>query len=514
MIKSADRIDRPRPRGRRGRRRGGRHRHARAGRRLPRLLHRPLPRGPGRAEEPAPKPKRTRKREPVREPSAHGVSRGSARPGATVRPVKRRWYERNRRLRRRWRINRHAARAGSSSATRSRARCSRRSTPAGCAIGDATPCSSPAAGSRSGPEARDRDRRGLLPQPRDDARRGRADRDRRPRDVRQRLLRRRRRPPLRRPDVPITWQGFIPRGPVRIGSNVWFGVNCVVTGGVEIGDRAVIGANSVVTQGHPAGADRRGRAGEGAPRDRVPARERRVGSRPCAEHFQPRSLCLLIGRARCLRGEGRVRRGRPERRRRPPRARPTATDGGTPIGPATPTPAMASRAPEELVGGSDGRGGGRRRPGRGVRGAASRPRTWRRAYGDEQGCRAAVAAQGSFDVNDEEIEIEALARVSGGEALLGPQRRREADSALGASRAPSGRWTFCARTPRRALKTSPPARSRCARAGGRRSRSGRAAARSRAQGFRRVTGTTSDGPITVARWCAWELESWFSRLCS
>jgi acetyltransferase-like isoleucine patch superfamily enzyme len=49
------------------------------------------------------------------------------------------------------------------------------------------------------------------------------------------------------PEVPITWQGFIPRGPVRIGDNVWFGVNCVVTGGVEIGDRAVIGANSVVT---------------------------------------------------------------------------------------------------------------------------------------------------------------------------------------------------------------------------------------------------------------------------
>ena len=55
------------------------------------------------------------------------------------------------------------------------------------------------------------------------------------------------------PDTPITWQGFKPRGPVRIGDNVWFGVNCVVTGGVEIGDRAVIGANSVVTQDVPAG---------------------------------------------------------------------------------------------------------------------------------------------------------------------------------------------------------------------------------------------------------------------
>jgi acetyltransferase-like isoleucine patch superfamily enzyme len=38
---------------------------------------------------------------------------------------------------------------------------------------------------------------------------------------------------------------------VRIADNVWFGVNCVVTGGVEIGERAVIGANSVVTQDIP-----------------------------------------------------------------------------------------------------------------------------------------------------------------------------------------------------------------------------------------------------------------------
>jgi len=55
------------------------------------------------------------------------------------------------------------------------------------------------------------------------------------------------------PDLPITHQGFVARGPVRIGSNVWFGVNCVVTGGVTIGARAVIGANSVVTQDIPAG---------------------------------------------------------------------------------------------------------------------------------------------------------------------------------------------------------------------------------------------------------------------
>jgi acetyltransferase-like isoleucine patch superfamily enzyme len=52
---------------------------------------------------------------------------------------------------------------------------------------------------------------------------------------------------------PITEQGFAPRGPVKIGSNCWFGVNCVVTGGLEIGERCVIGANSVVTQSLPAG---------------------------------------------------------------------------------------------------------------------------------------------------------------------------------------------------------------------------------------------------------------------
>lgn len=55
------------------------------------------------------------------------------------------------------------------------------------------------------------------------------------------------------PDLPITWQGFVGQGPVRIGSNCWLGVNCVVTGGVSIGDRTVVGANSVVTSDLPAG---------------------------------------------------------------------------------------------------------------------------------------------------------------------------------------------------------------------------------------------------------------------
>jgi acetyltransferase-like isoleucine patch superfamily enzyme len=55
------------------------------------------------------------------------------------------------------------------------------------------------------------------------------------------------------PSRPVTHQGFVPRGPVRIGPNCWFGVNCVVTGGVEIGERAVVGANSVVTESLPSG---------------------------------------------------------------------------------------------------------------------------------------------------------------------------------------------------------------------------------------------------------------------
>jgi acetyltransferase-like isoleucine patch superfamily enzyme len=54
------------------------------------------------------------------------------------------------------------------------------------------------------------------------------------------------------PDLPITWQGFKAKGPVTIGDNVWFGVNCVVTGGVSVGERCVVGANSVVTRDLPA----------------------------------------------------------------------------------------------------------------------------------------------------------------------------------------------------------------------------------------------------------------------
>ena len=53
------------------------------------------------------------------------------------------------------------------------------------------------------------------------------------------------------PELPITWQGFTSQGPVTIGDNCWFGVNCVVTSGVTVGERCVIGANSVVTRDLP-----------------------------------------------------------------------------------------------------------------------------------------------------------------------------------------------------------------------------------------------------------------------
>jgi acetyltransferase-like isoleucine patch superfamily enzyme len=56
-----------------------------------------------------------------------------------------------------------------------------------------------------------------------------------------------------RKDIPVPWQGFTSKGPTRIGSNCWFGVNCVVNTGVTIGDHCVIGANSVVTKDIPPG---------------------------------------------------------------------------------------------------------------------------------------------------------------------------------------------------------------------------------------------------------------------
>lgn len=55
------------------------------------------------------------------------------------------------------------------------------------------------------------------------------------------------------PTLPITWQGFTSKGPVEIGANCWLGVNCAVASGVRIGERCVVGANSVVNADLPPG---------------------------------------------------------------------------------------------------------------------------------------------------------------------------------------------------------------------------------------------------------------------
>lgn len=44
---------------------------------------------------------------------------------------------------------------------------------------------------------------------------------------------------------------WIPSKPIRIGDNVWIGMNTVVMPGVQIGDNVIIGANSVVTKDVP-----------------------------------------------------------------------------------------------------------------------------------------------------------------------------------------------------------------------------------------------------------------------
>jgi acetyltransferase-like isoleucine patch superfamily enzyme len=53
------------------------------------------------------------------------------------------------------------------------------------------------------------------------------------------------------PDKPVPWQGFVTKGPTRVGDNVWCGANVVITSGVTVGERCVIGANSVVTRDLP-----------------------------------------------------------------------------------------------------------------------------------------------------------------------------------------------------------------------------------------------------------------------
>ena len=166
--------------------------------------------------------------------------------------AKRRWYERNRRLGRRWRINRHMARAGAYIRHPVEGEVLEALDSGRLTIGEAT-LLEPGCWLTLGPEAEIRIGSGCF------LNRGTmlaslerieigdhvmfangcfvGDSDHRYDD----------------PEMPITWQGFVARGPVKIGDNVWFGVNCVVTGGVTIGDRAVIGANSVITRDVPAG---------------------------------------------------------------------------------------------------------------------------------------------------------------------------------------------------------------------------------------------------------------------
>jgi acetyltransferase-like isoleucine patch superfamily enzyme len=54
------------------------------------------------------------------------------------------------------------------------------------------------------------------------------------------------------PPTPFMHQPMWSKGPTIVGSNVWIGVNSVITGGVTVGDWSIIGANSVVTADVPA----------------------------------------------------------------------------------------------------------------------------------------------------------------------------------------------------------------------------------------------------------------------
>ena len=166
--------------------------------------------------------------------------------------LKRRWYERNSRRRRRWRINRHAARGGFFVRYPVEGEILEALDSGRLAVGEGT-LLEPGCWLTLAPQARIEIGEGCF------LNRGTmlaaverieigdhvmfanncfvGDSDHRYDDRSQ----------------PITHQGFVPRGPVSIGSNCWFGVNCVVTGGVRIGDRAVIGANSVITQDIPDG---------------------------------------------------------------------------------------------------------------------------------------------------------------------------------------------------------------------------------------------------------------------
>jgi acetyltransferase-like isoleucine patch superfamily enzyme len=50
---------------------------------------------------------------------------------------------------------------------------------------------------------------------------------------------------------PSNYDEWVETEPIVIGSNVWIGMNAVITAGVTIGDNVIIGANSVVTRDVP-----------------------------------------------------------------------------------------------------------------------------------------------------------------------------------------------------------------------------------------------------------------------
>jgi acetyltransferase-like isoleucine patch superfamily enzyme len=165
---------------------------------------------------------------------------------------KRRWYERNRRLLRRWRINRHMARCGAYIRYPVEGEVLEALEEGRLTIGEGT-LLEPGCWLTLAPEARIRIGNGCflnrntmlaafeLIEIGDHVMFANncfvGDADHRYDDR----------------DVPVTWQGFTSQGPVRIGSNCWFGVNCVVTSGVSIGERCVVGANSVIIDDLPAG---------------------------------------------------------------------------------------------------------------------------------------------------------------------------------------------------------------------------------------------------------------------
>lgn len=47
------------------------------------------------------------------------------------------------------------------------------------------------------------------------------------------------------------YPGYISKGPVTIGSDIWFGDDVIVLGGVTVGDGSIIAAGSVVTKDVP-----------------------------------------------------------------------------------------------------------------------------------------------------------------------------------------------------------------------------------------------------------------------